>query len=304
MTRSGYTLVEVLVVIGILSVLIGITLPAVQEVRGVAARTSCQDRMRQIGIGFHNHHSIHNRFPANGGSWQSPLRTATPAQVLSWMVNLLPEMDEGILYQQAAAACRIEPMAHKIPPHTPAQSVVRAYICPADQRLTQPLTTPGGRTVAFTSFIGVAGSAIGRGITLLPDGSFRYAPGVFDSGQSASMAEIADGTSNTIAVAERPPPASLQAGEWYQSGWMKEQFGGPNGTMYYFQPPVIFDDPCPASLYGPGRLENPCDRNHFWSLHRGGANFLFADGSVRFIGHSARDIVPALSTRAAGEVVK
>jgi prepilin-type processing-associated H-X9-DG protein len=52
-----------------------------------------------------------------------------------------------------------------------------------------------------------------------------------------------------------------------------------------------------------GRLNNPCDRLHLWSLHAGGANFAFADGSVRFLSYSADSIMPALATRAGGETV-
>jgi prepilin-type processing-associated H-X9-DG protein len=52
--------------------------------------------------------------------------------------------------------------------------------------------------------------------------------------------------------------------------------------------------------YGPGRLDNPCDRYHFWSLHSGGGNWLFADGSVRFLTYTAGSILPALATRAGG----
>ncbi|HLW66382.1 MAG TPA: H-X9-DG-CTERM domain-containing protein [Gemmataceae bacterium] len=55
--------------------------------------------------------------------------------------------------------------------------------------------------------------------------------------------------------------------------------------------------------YGPGRIDNPCDSFHFWSLHPMGANFLFCDGSVHFIAYSAAEIMPALATRAGGEVV-
>ncbi|MFO0803834.1 MAG: H-X9-DG-CTERM domain-containing protein [Gemmataceae bacterium] len=59
-----------------------------------------------------------------------------------------------------------------------------------------------------------------------------------------------------------------------------------------------------SQAFRPGRLENPCDVNHFWSPHPGGANFAFADGSVRFLSYSADPIMPALATRAGGEVVE
>lgn len=59
----------------------------------------------------------------------------------------------------------------------------------------------------------------------------------------------------------------------------------------------------PAFAFGPGRLDNPCDSYHFWSLHSGGANFAFGDGSVKFLRHSAVDILPALASGRGGEVV-
>lgn len=55
--------------------------------------------------------------------------------------------------------------------------------------------------------------------------------------------------------------------------------------------------------FGPGRTDNPCDRWHFWSLHPGGANFAFADGSVRFMPYGAKAIMPALATRDGGEII-
>ena len=62
--------------------------------------------------------------------------------------------------------------------------------------------------------------------------------------------------------------------------------------------------PCDGGVrFGPGRIDNGCDSLHFWSLHPGGANFLFVDGSVRFLRYSAAPILPALATRASGEPV-
>jgi prepilin-type N-terminal cleavage/methylation domain-containing protein/prepilin-type processing-associated H-X9-DG protein len=304
--RRGFSLVEVLVVIGILAVLIGLALPAVQNSRDAAARASCQNKLRQIGLALHDFHAAQGRFPKNGGGTQSQTLSppATPEDVLTWMVSTLPHIEQAELYSRAAAACRVDARTNQNPPHTGIAVPVVAYTCPSDSRLTQALVTPAGRTVAFASYIGVAGSAIGTAVVMSPNGVSRNAPGVFDLERPTRMADVTDGTSNTIIVAERPPPASLQAGEWYQSGWIMEQFGGPSGAMYYGSGRIVAQDPCPSSAYGPGRLDNPCDRYHFWSLHRGGANFLFADGSVRFLPYSARDIMPALATRSGGEVIE
>ncbi len=304
MKRKGFSLIELLTVIGVLSVLIGLTLSAVQSARDAAARAACQDRLRQIGIALHNYHSAHNKFPANGGYVPSSVRTSTPDIVLSWMATLLPEIGHGDLYTRAANACRIEPRAFMNPPHEGIAVPIVAYTCPTDGRLKQALVTPKGRTLAFSSYIGVAGSSLGSVMVQNPDGSMRAAPGVFDLERSASIAEVTDGTSNTLMVAERPPPASLQAGEWYQNGWILEKFGGPSGSMYFGATRIVAQDPCGTARYGPGKLDNPCDRYHFWSLHRGGANFALADGSVRFLTYSADSIMPALATRAGGEVVE
>lgn len=101
--------------------------------------------------------------------------------------------------------------------------------------------------------------------------------------QAVRLTDITDDTSNTIHVAERPPPDTAQAGDWYQSSWGREDFAGPTGTMHHYQAPFVVGDPCPSSLHGPGRTDNQCDRYHYWSLHRGGANFLFCDGAVALL---------------------
>jgi prepilin-type processing-associated H-X9-DG protein len=67
---------------------------------------------------------------------------------------------------------------------------------------------------------------------------------------------------------------------------------------------TLTNKPCTfPALYARGRVDDSCDYNHFWSLHPNGANFLFGDGSVRFLPYTAQAILPALATRSGGEVV-
>lgn len=297
--RRGFSLVELLVVIGVTGVLVGLTLSAVQSSRDSANRAACQNRLRELGVGLHNYHAAHGRFPYSGFGVNPAVGGAMPNDVLSWMANVLPYLEQQALYDQAVVACRAERLAYRDPPHTGNTTPVAAFVCPTDERLMRPLTTPTGRAVALTSYIGVAGSVV------TPNILSQQAPGGgFDWHQAVRLADITDGTSNTLHVAERPPPDTAQAGDWYQSAWGRETFPGPTGTMYYFQPAFVVGDPCPRSLYGPGRTDNPCDRYHFWSLHRGGANFLYCDGAVRFLTYTAREVMPALCTRAGNESVE
>jgi prepilin-type N-terminal cleavage/methylation domain-containing protein/prepilin-type processing-associated H-X9-DG protein len=295
--RLGFSLLELLVVVAVIGVLVGLILPAVQRVRESAARVSCLNNLRQIGAALHNYHDVNGRLP--------PLPTAVlprptdPNAVLSWMTLILPHMEQETLYQASIQACRVDPNPLHNPPHQGLASVLRVYVCPTDGRLLEPLTDGFGVEAAFTSYIGIAGT-LPPGARVGQNGALGYAPG-------CRLSDITDGTSQTLMVGERPPPDSLQAGWWYP-GFHAYTTGlrGPNNSFTVGAGPDFPGlDPCMIGrwTFGPGRTDNPCDRFHLWSLHSGGANFLFADASARFLSYSAEPLMFALASRAGGEVV-
>lgn len=290
---AAFSLVELLVVVGIIGILVGLILPAVQKIRGATARTDCLNNLKQMGLALHAFHDTHRRFP--------PL-PRSPADrdangLLGWMALILPHVEEGPLYQASVRACAQDPEPLHNPPHVGLETVVRTYVCPSDRRLLQPHSDRFGNRAAYGSFIGIGGA--------IPRGTTKGLPGVF-VGHGCRLSEITDGSSLTIMVSERPPPDTFDAGWWYPGWSWHTPFLGPNHVLFFRGGKVHReDDGCRLRgiALGPGRTDNPCDRYHLWSLHSGGANFLFADGSGRFLSYSADPLMTALATRSGGEVV-
>lgn len=292
--RSAYSLVELLIVIGVLSLLLGLTLPAVQKSRNVASLITCQNNLHQVSLALHNYHTAHGRFPPKRAA---SLFSTDPDGLLGWMALVLPHLSQDALWRASEEACRIDQLPYRNPPHIGYSTIVREYACTADSRLLTTLATTRSGAAAFTSYIGVLGAPGLKGIY----------PGVFYGSVGSRIDDIHDGTSNTLMVGERPPPNSLQAGRWYQTSYVLEQFGGPDGQMLvngFGVSPMDFECASAKALFGPGRLDNPCDRLHYWSLHYGGANFASCDGSVKFLTYSLSAKMHALATRAGGEVVE
>jgi prepilin-type processing-associated H-X9-DG protein len=223
---------------------------------------------------------------------------------VSWRAPLLPYLEQGPLWAKTVEASRIDPYSYHNPPHEGLATALKIFVCPTDGRLLTPLhDAESGRTGAYTSYLGVSGRHPGE----RPNPQYN---GVFASHlQGTRFADIADGTSQTVAVGERPPPANLINGWWYSAMCDPTETGGlcrgpaSSLAMDMNLSSGVYEGCFGPFSYGPGQLGNPCDRFHFWSLHSGGANFLFADASARFIGYDAKPIMPALATRAGGETV-
>jgi prepilin-type N-terminal cleavage/methylation domain-containing protein/prepilin-type processing-associated H-X9-DG protein len=294
--QSGFTLVELLVVIAIIGVLIGLLLPAVQKVREASARSQCVNNLKQIGLALQNYHDTAKSFPPGYVSnYDSAGNDTGPGW--GWAAFILPQMEQQNLYNAIQLNQNIEAPANSSVRVQP----IKSYICPSDSvpttwtamkyDLTGNLLGPICDT-ASACYIGVFG-VTEPGV----DGE-----GIFFRNSAVRIADITDGTSQTMMVGERsfrwcqatwvgsvtnasmvPPPGSpALAGEWNGSGFvLGHTFEGSGG---------------PGS---PGT-----EVNGFSSQHTGGANFLFADGHVQLLQTSMdHPVYKALSTRAGGEAL-
>jgi prepilin-type N-terminal cleavage/methylation domain-containing protein/prepilin-type processing-associated H-X9-DG protein len=293
--KSGFTMVELLVVIAIIAVLIGLLIPAVQKVRDTGQRLHCQNNLKQVGLALHGYHDTNNCFP--------PTFSTSSERYLSWQARILPYIEHDSLWRQAEQAYRIEKWPWADPPH-PNGVVVKLYRCPADPGDLAATVTFYNHTphsihsgqitlqVAFTSYLG------NEGLNLYS------CDGVFAPDVSVRLSDLTDGASYTLLAGERPPSADLLHGWWY-AGSGQNVTGSADIVLGAAELNVIRPD-CPPGPYafGPGTQANPCDMFHFWSGHAGGANFLLADGAVRFLPYScAPTLLPALATRQGGEPV-
>ncbi|MHB1423857.1 MAG: DUF1559 family PulG-like putative transporter [Gemmataceae bacterium] len=284
--HRGFTLIELLVVIGIVAVLVGLIVPAVQRVRASAANTRCLNNLRQIGLALHAYHDTQSSLPPGVRGYGSDY------PFMSWLTRILPYVEQDAVWKQAVAAYKVDANFEDDPPH-PLATLLPLYGCPADPRSYQVGLARGWLRVAFTSYLGVEGrNQTRKNGCLFLNSAIRFT-------------DITDGTSNTLLVGERPPSTDGWFGWWY-GGWGQSQDGSADMVLGVRERNVYLTNICPpgASAFGPGDLNNQCDALHFWSPHLGGgANFLFADGSVQFLPYSAAPIMTALATRNGGEAI-
>jgi prepilin-type N-terminal cleavage/methylation domain-containing protein/prepilin-type processing-associated H-X9-DG protein len=282
--RRAFTLIELLVVIAIIAVLIGLLVPAVQKVREAAARLKCANNLKQIGLGLHNYHDTYGTFPqALDVPSSTPLGRAGRSP--GWMYRLLPYMEQGNTYQLGALSSALH------------RTQISMYVCPSDPR-GKTLASRNGD--ACTSYVGVAGDGHAEVVGGVATSRPGWTNGVFAGEcKGVCLTDIPDGTSTTVVVGERPPSADLLWGWWAMSSF--DTVLAARNDYYYVT------SNCRARLPGyfsPGKITDNCDTQHFWSVHTGGGNWLFGDGSVKFLDYTiGTTTLLSLASRNGGEVV-
>jgi prepilin-type processing-associated H-X9-DG protein len=281
-----------LVVVAICAVLLGLLTAAVQKAREAANRVECLQNLKQIGLVLHAYHDAYGTFPQAYDAralFQDPNQSGILPN--SWAMLLLPFLEQDNLAQASYAVYSAR--------------AVRVYACPSDPRGRQ--FYPGNREygkLGLTDYLAVTGTMTfgGDPTTGLPR---PQCDGVIYESSRTRIADITDGTSNTVLVGERPPSPNLFWG-WWTWPALDASLGVRNTWSVYpgsGTDPVIY---CPSLFpenYRPPTTGN-CDTHHFWSMHPGGGNWLFADGSVRFLPYEANAILPALATRSGREVFR
>lgn len=290
--RGGFTLIELLVVIAIIGVLVGLLLPAVQKVRSSAARISCTNNLKQIGLALHNYYDVNGSLPPG----ITPPLKGEPFPHMGWLTRVLPYVEQQPLWNLTLTAYEERPFNPYELPHYGFMTPIKLFSCPSDGRADGIHSTHNGFRVALTDYLGVDGT------------NFQTFDGVLYWASRVRLTDITDGTSNTLMVGERPPSPDFWYGWWYAAEGQVNSGSGDTvlGSRELRVPDDQYTPGCPSGPYHfvRGNLNNSCDTFHFWSLHTGGANFLFCDGSVQYLSYAFDSILPALSTRAGGEAVE
>ena len=312
--RRGFTLIELLVVIAIIAILIGLLLPAVQKVREAAARMSCQNKMKQLGLALHGYHDANGKLPpgAQAAVFPIPANGTVTIPGTSWIVFTLPYIEQNAIFSQYNFA-----LAHNNSANgAVGMNVVQTLYCPSGpdaQRYRDPnggtsgnptthyygVMGPGGPSDNFTITIngmtftyryggaGGNGSFSGHGML----SQYQDAPGSITTGRLIKFTDVTDGLSNTLMLAERSVnlPGTLND---YRS-WIRGQNGGSGATKN-----VTF--PINSTVYNGSNNFNDIS---FGSNHTNGCNFAMGDGSVKFINQSINlQIYQGLSSISTGEV--
>jgi len=299
--RPALTLLELLVVIAIIGVLIGLLLPAVQKVRDAAARLSCMNNLKQAGLALHQFADARGALPPGAVFGPFPEANIDTDAVHGCWPFVLPYLEQQALFN----AYRWDVDFFNLANQPTVATQLKILQCPSAQanRVVDASHSDGafenGGAGACSDYGPVARVLPGLAAWgyIDPAGDYR---GALPVNSMTRVLDITDGTSNTLLAAEDAGrPQRWRAGRYVPGSFAA---GGPWASSA--NPVVIMGASSDGTIL-PGPCALNCTNNRQpYSFHAGGANFLFADGSVHFL-QAALDIrvLAALATRAGGEVV-
>lgn len=325
-SAAGFTLIELLVVIAIIAILVALLLPAVQQAREAARRSLCKNNLKQIGLALHNYHDVYSRFPAGFIVLQTYITTSGGSinPSFGWGTAILPYLEQGPLYDQMnpgnrtlrALATGADADARLL------QTPLPMYRCPSDvtENLNtlsywgsgswsppvNPLIGPSAtfNGISTSNYVGICGpggmgSLMGNWVASSSQWEYRDLSGLFYGNSFRRMRDITDGTSNTLAIAERDGGRAANGTDRSLAGvWAG--IGQQSTLRQVYQLFAIGT----SRINDRGLLVSGSTSQGASSFHSGGAQYTLADGSVRFISENISQVTyQRLCDRQDGQVI-
>lgn len=296
---SGFTLIELLVVIAIIAILIALLLPAVQQARDAARRSSCKNNLKQLSLALHNYESAYRMLPPGYFHKVDPLGTPANFMGYSWGTMILPQLEHKNLYDQFDFSIPVFNVVN-LPPRERHLSV---FLCPSDPFsedafvARNDMSTPVERYAAasYAANWGPASTTVNLDMTPLQSRGVSY------RNSNTRFRDLTDGLTNTLFLGERtngPINAFVAPGghALFETAWCAavRDFTQPDDDHGHM---VLFE-----TQFRPNQPGG--DDKGLSAPHEGICQFALGNGSVRAISENIDSgVYDALGTRSGGEVI-